>query len=64
MKGIAYPVTTYRVMDRKANLVDGRRIIRAELPHLRLDAQPNLMSADERAEATAALREMADQLCS
>jgi class 3 adenylate cyclase len=64
VKGIAYPITTYRVVDLKSNRSEGRRVIRAELPHLRLDAQPELMSADERAGAAAALREAADQLCS
>ena len=62
VKGIAYPVATYRVIDLKANLVDSRCAVRAELPHLKVDARPELMSADERSAAAAALREMADQL--
>ena len=62
VKGIAYPVATYRVIDLKANLVDSRCAVRAELPHLRIDARPELMSADERSAAAAALRKMADQL--
>jgi adenylate cyclase len=62
VKGIAYPVATYRVIDLKANLVDSRCPLRAELRHLMVDAHPELMSADERAEAAAALREMADKL--
>jgi class 3 adenylate cyclase/PAS domain-containing protein len=62
VKGIAYPVATYRVIDLKANLVDSRCAVRAELPHLRVDARPELMSADERSAAAAALRDMADQL--
>jgi len=64
VKGIAHPVTTYRVVDLKANLADSHRIMRAELRHLRVDAHPELMSADERAEAAAVLRELAHQLCS
>jgi class 3 adenylate cyclase/PAS domain-containing protein len=36
VKGIAYPVATYRVIDLKANLVDSRCAVRAELPHLRV----------------------------
>jgi class 3 adenylate cyclase len=62
VKGIAYPVATYRVIDLKANLDNRRCAVRTELPHLKVDAHPELMSADERAEAAAALREMADQL--
>jgi class 3 adenylate cyclase len=62
VKGIAYPVATYRVIDLKANLVDSRCAVRAELPHLRVDVRPELMSADERSAAAAALRKMADQL--
>jgi adenylate cyclase len=62
VKGIAYPVATYRVIDLKDNLADTRWPLRAELRHLRIDARPELMSPDERAEAAAALREMADQL--
>ena len=62
VKGIAYPVATYRVVDLKANLPDTRCAIRAELPHLKIDARPELMSNDERARAAAALRQIADQL--
>ena len=42
------------VIDLKANLVDSRCAVRAELPHLRVDARPELMSADERSAAAAA----------
>ncbi len=62
VKGIAYPVATYRVIDLKANLVDTRRAVRTELPHLRLEAEPELMSADERGQAATALRDALDQL--
>ncbi|WEX86547.1 PAS-domain containing protein [Sinorhizobium garamanticum] len=63
VKGIAYPVATYRVIDLKTNLVAARRAVRTELPHLRLEAEPELMSADERDQATAALRDVLDRLC-
>ena len=43
VKGIAYPVATYRAVDLKANLAAGRAI-RTELPHLRLEVAPELMS--------------------
>lgn len=63
VKGIAYPVATYRVIDLKANLVAARRAVRTELPHLRLEAEPELMSADERDQAATALRDVLDRLC-
>ncbi|RWF47736.1 MAG: HAMP domain-containing protein [Mesorhizobium sp.] len=63
VKGIAYPVATYRVIDLKANLVAAHRSVRTELPHLRLEAEPELMSADERDQAATALRDALDQLC-
>ena len=39
--------------------VADRRAVRAELPHLRLEAEPELMSADERDQAATALRDAA-----
>ncbi|MBY4632787.1 PAS-domain containing protein [Rhizobium croatiense] len=63
VKGIAYPVATYRVVDLKENLVRSRRTVRTELPHLRLEAEPELMSTDERDQAAAALRDTLDRLC-
>lgn len=63
VKGIAYPVATYRVIDLKANLVAARRAVRTELPHLRLEAEPELMSADERDKAATALRDVLHRLC-
>jgi adenylate cyclase len=62
IKGIAYPVVTYRAVDLIANLAASRRAIRAELPHLRLEAEPELMSIDERNRAAAALRDALDRL--
>jgi PAS domain S-box-containing protein len=57
IRGIAYPVATYSVIAlRDDPRPDGGRI-RAELPHLRLDADPALMSAEERDQAAAALRQ-------
>jgi class 3 adenylate cyclase len=60
VKGIAYPVATYQVLGLKAE--SEQRAIRARLPHLRLDIQPELMSADEREEAAAALRRALSEL--
>ncbi|THK33883.1 HAMP domain-containing protein [Ensifer sp. MPMI2T] len=63
VRGIAYPVASYRVVDFKANLTGGSQAIRTELPHLRLEAEPELMSTGEREEAVAALRRTLDRLC-
>jgi adenylate cyclase len=62
IKGIAYPVVTYRAIELKANLAATRHAIRTELPHLRLEAEPDLMSADERNQALLVLREAVDRL--
>ena len=39
-------------------------MIRTDLPYLKLEAQPELMSSAERSQAAAALREAANQLLS
>ncbi|MDW9682526.1 adenylate/guanylate cyclase domain-containing protein [Sinorhizobium meliloti] len=62
IRGIAYPVATYRVVDFKANLTKRCNAIRTELPHLRLEAEPELMSTGEREVAITALRETLDRL--
>jgi PAS domain S-box-containing protein len=64
VRGIAYPVTTYRVIDLKANLALPDTAIRAQLPHLRLEFEPHLMSAEERDQATTTLRQALDRLSS
>jgi PAS domain S-box-containing protein len=62
VKGIAYPVTTYRVLDLKANLEGKTKAIRAETPHLRIELQPDLMSIAEREQAATALRRVLNSL--
>jgi PAS domain S-box-containing protein len=62
IRGIAYPVTSYRVIDLRANLAAGDVAIRTQLPHLRLELEPHLMSADERGQAAAALRQALDRV--
>ena len=62
VKGIAYPIATYRVVDFIANLAAGCDAIHTELPHLKLDAEPDLMSSGEREEAAATLREALNRL--
>jgi adenylate cyclase len=58
VKGIAYPIATYRVVDLKANVAATNRAIRTDLPHLRISAEPELMSSDERKEAATAIEEV------
>ena len=62
VRGIAYPVTSYRVIDLRVNLAAGDVAIRTQLPHLRLELEPHLMSADERGQAAAALRQALDRV--
>jgi PAS domain S-box-containing protein len=62
VKGIAYPVTTYRVVDLHANLARPRDAIRSELPHLTLTMHPDRMSAEQRETAAAALRAALERL--
>ena len=57
VKGIAYPVTTYRVVDLKKNLRSARQTVRSDLLHLALTMEPNLLSLHQRQQAAAALRE-------
>ncbi len=56
VKGIAYPVATYNVVALKTDLATTCAAVRADLPHLRLEIEPELMSADERQQAATALR--------
>jgi class 3 adenylate cyclase len=62
VKGIAYPIATYGVVDLRSRFAASRPAIRTELPHLRLEADPERMSADERVQAAAALREAANRM--
>jgi adenylate cyclase len=57
VRGIGHPVATYRVLGLQADSADDMARIRSELPHLTLDADPALMSADERRQAAALLQE-------
>ena len=62
VRGIAYPVTTYRVVDLKANMTVRAGAIHAITPHLRLEVQPELMSPGEREQALTTLREALERL--
>jgi hypothetical protein len=60
VRGIGHPVATYRVVDLYA--AERTERIRSELPHLKLDAEPDLMSEDERRQAAALLQEALHRL--
>jgi class 3 adenylate cyclase len=57
VKGIGHPVATYRVIDLHENLREGHEHLRVESPYLKLDLDFEQMSADERMQATARLKE-------
>jgi hypothetical protein len=56
VKGLAYPVATFGVVDLREDLERAGELLREELPHLRLDAAPERMSEEERAAAAVVLR--------
>ena len=60
VRGISHPVATYRVLD----LYGAERAarIRSELPHLKLDADPERMTPDERRQAAALLQDALQRL--
>ena len=62
VKGIAYPVTTYQVIGLHADLGGSDHPIRAELPHLSIQADLGRMSAEERRNATKVLLELVEHL--
>ena len=62
VRGIAYPVAIYRVVDLRANLATRAQPVSADLPHLKLHAEPGLMSAKERDEATKTLGDLLERL--
>jgi class 3 adenylate cyclase len=64
VKGLAYPIATYGVVDLKSSATAAWPALRAELPHLRLEIEPELMSEDEHSRAVQMLREAAEQLAS
>ena len=62
VKGIAYPVSTYRVVDLFENLGEEHQPIHETLPHFRLDVDVTLMSPDEQKAAAMVLRDAARRL--
>jgi class 3 adenylate cyclase len=62
VKGIAYPVATYQVVDAYENLGTERLFIHEERPNLRLDLNLEAMSAGDRGHAANVLREALNRL--
>ena len=56
VRGIAYPVATYDVVDLRTNLAVANCTVDAKHPHLELRMFPDRMSRAERQQAEAALR--------
>jgi PAS domain S-box-containing protein len=57
VRGLAYPVDTYAVVALKVDPRSEGGRIHAQLQHFRLEADPELMSAEERDQVAAALRQ-------
>ncbi|MBT7759421.1 MAG: guanylyl cyclase, partial [Rhodospirillaceae bacterium] len=64
VKGMAYPVATYRVIDLHEKMNIGDRPVHAELPHFQLDMDVASMSADDQRKATAELSRALERLSS
>ncbi|SFI86935.1 adenylate/guanylate cyclase domain-containing protein [Bradyrhizobium sp. cf659] len=62
VKGIAYPVATYQVVDAYENLGTERLFVHEERPNLRLDLNLDAMSASDRDHAATVLREALNRL--
>jgi adenylate cyclase len=58
VKGIAHPVGTYRVVALKTDLAARSGPVSVDVPHLRVEMEPGLMSSDERERAAKELRHM------
>jgi hypothetical protein len=65
VRGIGHPVAAYRVIGprgRPDQTGAGASPIRSDLPHMKLDAEPELMSEDERRQAAEVLQETLQRL--
>ena len=62
VKGIAYPVATYQVVDSYENLGRRRRRFREDHPNVKLDIDLDAMTADDRIRASEVLHRALDQL--
>jgi class 3 adenylate cyclase/HAMP domain-containing protein len=64
VKGIAYPVATYQVVDAYDNPDMHRQLIREDHPNLKIDLDLGAMTAEELNQAVGALQRALDQISS
>lgn len=62
VKGIAYPVATYQVVDLYENVSEEEQPVRVQNPNLTLDLNPTGMTDEERQEATELLQRALSRL--
>ena len=62
VRGIAYPVTTYRVVDDFESLADAGEALRARLAHLTLNLDLGRMTAEEKVQARGLLQSALERL--
>jgi class 3 adenylate cyclase/HAMP domain-containing protein len=62
VKGLAYPVATYRVVDSHESLGTTQLKIHEDMPNLKLDLDVNAMSPDQRNQAVSVLQRALDEL--
>ena len=62
VRGIAYPVATYRVIDLHENLGEDRRVIREDHPNIKIELDLDALSEDERRGAAELLQRTLDRL--
>ncbi len=62
VKGIAYPIATYQVVDSYENLGRERRRLRQHHPNVKLDLDLDAMTSDDRGQAAEILRQGLDLL--
>jgi adenylate cyclase len=62
VKGIAYPVAVYQVVDLLDNLAEEHHVIHEDHPSIKIDLNLDTMSAEERREAAAVLQRSLDRL--
>jgi class 3 adenylate cyclase len=62
VKGIAYPVATYSIADADDSMGAAKRLMREEIPHLKLHLDIDSMSLGQRERAAAILRKALESL--
>ncbi len=60
VRGIAYPIATYKVLDTYENLGRQRRHFREDRPNVKLDLDLDAMTSEDRGQAAEILRRALD----